>query len=94
MTCQLGDAMQAAQRALALREQQADPTGVGRNLHDQLRLALRWRALQSLPPSSVTAGMFTVSLNASPPDLQLDFVTPRAGAPDVTGLQLMEPSGG
>jgi DNA-binding CsgD family transcriptional regulator/tetratricopeptide (TPR) repeat protein len=32
VTCQLGDAMQAAQRALALREQQADPTGVGRNL--------------------------------------------------------------
>ena len=32
VTCQLDDAMQAAKRALALREQQADPTGVGHNL--------------------------------------------------------------
>ena len=32
VTCQLDDAMQAAKRALVLREQQADPTGVGHNL--------------------------------------------------------------
>ena len=31
-TCLIGDAMQAAERALALREAQADPSGVGRNL--------------------------------------------------------------
>jgi DNA-binding CsgD family transcriptional regulator/tetratricopeptide (TPR) repeat protein len=32
VTCQLDDAMQAAKRALVLREQQGDPTGVGHNL--------------------------------------------------------------
>jgi DNA-binding CsgD family transcriptional regulator/tetratricopeptide (TPR) repeat protein len=32
VTCQLDDATQAAKRALMLREQQADKTGVGRNL--------------------------------------------------------------
>src|SRR6478752_6768943 len=32
VTCQLDDAMQAAKRALVLREQQSDPTGVGHNL--------------------------------------------------------------
>lgn len=69
----------------------ADRPGVGRNLHDQVRLPLRWHALppaQDLPASSVTAGFFTVSLVASPPDLQMDFVDPRtAGAPQL-GLDI------
>ena len=51
-----------------------------RNLHDQLRLPLRYPSLQPLPASTVSAGMFTVSLNASPPDLQMDFVDAAAPA--------------
>jgi choline dehydrogenase len=75
----------------------ADRPGVGRNLHDQLRLPLRWQALppsQDLPASSVTAGFFTVSLVASPPDLQMDFVDPRtAGAPQLgLDITLVQPS--
>ena len=31
-TCRIGEALRAAERALALREEQGDPTGVGRNL--------------------------------------------------------------
>jgi choline dehydrogenase len=73
----------------------ADRPGVGANLHDQVWLPLRWRALppaEALAESSVTAGLFTVSLVASPPDLQMDFVDPRrAGAPlvglDITNVQ-------
>ena len=73
----------------------ADRAGVGGNLHDQVRVALSWRALppaESFPESSVTAGLFTVSLVASPPDLQIDFVDPRtAGEPrlgvDITMVQ-------
>jgi choline dehydrogenase len=60
-----------------------------------VRVALSWRALppaESFPESSVTAGLFTVSLVASPPDLQIDFVDPRtAGEPrlgvDITMVQ-------
>ncbi len=72
----------------------ADRQGVGGNLHDQLRLALRYAALQELPASTVSAGMFTVSLSASPPDLQMDLVTPRAGGPPELGLDvtLVRPS--
>ncbi len=69
----------------------ADRPGVGRNLHDQLRLPLRWQALppaQNLPASSVTAGFFTVSLVASPPDLQMDFVDPRAAGGPQLGLDI------
>ena len=69
----------------------ADRPGVGANLHDQMRLPLRWRAMppaEALAESSVTAGLFTVSLVASPPDLQMDFVDPRrAGAP-LVGLDI------
>ncbi|MFN7977284.1 MAG: GMC family oxidoreductase N-terminal domain-containing protein [Vicinamibacterales bacterium] len=59
----------------------ADRAGVGRNLHAHLRIAVRWQAIDAalaLPASTVTAGMFTVSLSASPPDLQIDLVDPRA----------------
>ena len=38
-TCLIGDAMQAAEQALALREAQADPSGVGRNLRWMSTLA-------------------------------------------------------
>jgi choline dehydrogenase len=71
-----------------------DRAGVGGNLHDQMRLALRYASLQELPASTVTAGMFTVSLHASPPDLQMDLVTPRAGGPQELTLDvtLVRPS--
>ena len=73
----------------------ADRRGVGGNLHDQVRVPLRWQGLPpvaNLPASTVTAGLFTVSLVASPPDLQIDFVDPRvAGALqigfDITAVQ-------
>lgn len=72
----------------------ADRPGVGANLHDQLRLALRYASLRELPASTVSAGMFTVSVHASPPDLQMDLVTPRAGGPQDLGLDvtLVRPS--
>lgn len=72
----------------------ADRAGVGRNLHDQVRLALRYQSLQPLPASTVSAGMFTVSLNASPPDLQMDLIEPRAGTTPELGLDvtLVRPS--
>jgi len=69
----------------------ADLPGVGRNLHAQVRLAVRWRATDAglaLPPSTVTAGMFTVSLSASPPDLQMDLVDPRAARGPWTGIDV------
>lgn len=71
-----------------------DRAGVGANLHDQMRLALRYASLQELPASTVSAGMFTVSLHASPPDLQMDLVTPRGGGPQELGLDvtLVRPS--
>ncbi len=69
-----------------------DRPGVGRNAHDQLRLPIRYPALpavQTLPASTVSAGMFTVSLNASPPDLQMDFVERRAGTAPELGLDVI-----
>jgi choline dehydrogenase len=74
-----------------------DRPGVGRNLHDQVRLPLRWPALPpalSLPESTVSVGMFTVSLAASPPDLQWDFLDPRAcGGPEIgLDLTLVQPT--
>lgn len=74
-----------------------DRPGVGRNLHDHVRVSVRWDALppaRDLPASSVTAGMFTVSLNASPPDLQMDFVDPaNAHAPELgIDVTLVQPA--
>lgn len=69
----------------------ADLPGVGRNLHAQVRLPVRWRATDAalaLPPSTVTAGMFTVSLSASPPDLQVDLVDPRGARGPWTGIDV------
>lgn len=66
----------------------ADRPGVGGNLHDQVRLPLRWQTTGTWPASSVTAGMFTVSLSASPPDLQMDFTLPRDGTAPAIGLDV------
>jgi choline dehydrogenase len=68
-----------------------DRPGVGANLHDQVGVPLRWQALppaQNFPDSSVTAGLFTVSLVASPPDLQIDFVDPRTSGDGTLGVDL------
>ena len=48
----------------------ADLPGVGRDLQDHLKLSVRWKARTVLPASTVTAGLYTSSLAASPPDLQ------------------------
>jgi choline dehydrogenase len=48
----------------------ADLPGAGANLHDHLRLSIRWRSRVTLPGSSVTAGLFTRTRGASIPDLQ------------------------
>jgi choline dehydrogenase len=53
-----------------------DLPGVGTNLQDHLKLSIRWNGLTTLPPSTVTAGLFVRSRGASgegattPPDLQ------------------------
>lgn len=70
----------------------ADRPGVGGNLHDQQAVALRWRALEpalGLVESTVSAGMFTVSLNASPPDLQMDYLDPRAAGGPLLGIDVI-----
>jgi choline dehydrogenase len=51
----------------------ADLPGVGANLHDHPRVSVRWGSKQSLPASTVSAGLFTYSQRGStprPPDLQ------------------------
>jgi len=75
----------------------ADRAGVGRNLQDHMQISLRWQARGAaldLPESTVSAGMFTVSLNASPPDLQMDYIDPRAAGGPVLGIDivLVQPS--
>ena len=72
----------------------ADRAGVGRNLHDQIVVPLRYGSRQALAASTVSAGMFTVSLSASPPDLQFDFVEPRPGRAAEIGVDvtLVRPS--
>jgi choline dehydrogenase len=53
-----------------------DLPGVGANLQDHLKLSIRWNGQTTLPPSTVTAGLFVRSPAASgegattPPDLQ------------------------
>ena len=50
-----------------------DLPGVGANLQDHPRVAVRWAARQPLAASSVSAGLFTSSSRAAaarPPDLQ------------------------
>jgi choline dehydrogenase len=56
----------------------ADLPGVGANLQDHLKISIRWAGLGMLPPSTVTAGLFTWSWpermtaarRQQPPDLQ------------------------
>ena len=53
----------------------ADLPGVGSNLQDHLKLSIRWNGRTTLPPSTVTAGMFVRSQRSaepagSAPDLQ------------------------
>ena len=56
----------------------SDLRGVGNHLQDHLKLSIRWQGKTVLPPSSVTAGLFTSSSGApsssaalsQPPDLQ------------------------
>lgn len=70
----------------------ADRPGVGRNLHDHQQVSLRWQAkgpALDLPESTVSAGMFTVSLNASPPDLQMDYLDPRAAGAALLGVDVV-----
>lgn len=50
-----------------------DAPDVGANLHDRPRVAVRWAGKTLLPPSSVSAGLFTRSvggITAEPPDIQ------------------------
>jgi choline dehydrogenase len=53
-----------------------DLPGVGENLQDHLKLSVRWNGVTTLPPSTVTAGMFVRSRalggegGSAPPDLQ------------------------
>ena len=51
-----------------------DLAGVGGNLHDHLRVGVRWAARQPLAPSTVSAGLFafstTAAARAAAPDLQ------------------------
>ena len=54
----------------------ADVRAVGANLQDHLKLSIRWNGRTTLPPSTVTAGMFVYSRSSvtngvsTPPDLQ------------------------
>ena len=42
-----------------------DLAGVGGNLQDHLRVSVRWQAKHPLPPSTVSAGLFTYSARAA-----------------------------
>jgi choline dehydrogenase len=61
-----------------------DAPEVGANLLDRPRVVIRWQGRTTLPPSSVSAGLFTRSAGrnaASPPDLQF-YVGRGVDAPD------------
>jgi choline dehydrogenase len=59
----------------------ADLPGVGANLHDHVRVPIRWSSPKPFGASTVTAGLFTVSLAAAPPDLQMDFALENGARP-------------
>jgi len=69
----LGPASQLAEHNIPVL---VDLPGVGQNLQDHLKLSVRWNGLTTLPPSTVTAGMFLRSRalggegGSAPPDLQ------------------------
>lgn len=84
----IGPAAHLRERGVAVV---ADRAGVGRNLQAHVGLPMRWEAkglALTVPESTVSAGMFTVSLNASPPDLQWDFLDPRAAGAPVLGIDI------
>jgi choline dehydrogenase len=61
-----------------------DAPDVGANLQDRPRVAIRWRGRQTLPPSSVSAGLFTWAARGAamtPPDIQF-YVGRGVDAPD------------
>ncbi len=61
-----------------------DAPEVGANLQDRPRVALRWNGRTTLPPSSVSAGLFTWATRGAaptPPDLQF-YVGRGVDAPD------------
>jgi choline dehydrogenase len=61
-----------------------DAPDVGANLQDRPRVAIRWRGRRTLPPSSVSAGLFTWAAGREgdgPPDIQF-YVGRGADAPD------------
>jgi choline dehydrogenase len=51
----------------------ADVPGVGQNLQDHLKLSIRWRGTGTLPPSTVTAGMFLHSRKSPGPEQSPDL---------------------
>jgi choline dehydrogenase len=78
----------------------ADVPGVGQNLQDHVKLAIRWNGKSELPASSVTAGLFTHSSSAAagsgtrPPDLQF-HVGSGADQPDrfvTIAVSLVQPA--
>jgi choline dehydrogenase len=64
----------------------ADAPGVGANLHDHPRVSVRWQGRTTLPPSAVSAGLFTWSARGpvpAPPDIQF-YVGRGIDQPDPT----------
>jgi len=71
-TCLIGDAMRAAEQALALREAQADPSGVGRNLRWMSTLAwLSGRRAEM--ERQLTAALEVLEVQSPGPDLAMAY---------------------
>jgi DNA-binding CsgD family transcriptional regulator/tetratricopeptide (TPR) repeat protein len=71
-TCLLGEAMQAAERALALREAQGDPSGVGRNLRWMSSLA--WLSgRRAAMENRLTAALRVLEVQPPGPDLAMAY---------------------
>jgi choline dehydrogenase len=77
----IGPAEPLKRHGIAVR---VDAPEVGANLQDRLRVAVRWHARKTLPPSSVSAGLFTWAARGTsdgPPDIQF-YVGRGVDAPD------------
>jgi DNA-binding CsgD family transcriptional regulator len=71
-TCLIGDAMRAAEQALALREAQADPSGVGRNLRWMSTLA--WLSGRRADMERrLTAALEVLEVQPPGPDLAMAY---------------------
>jgi ATP/maltotriose-dependent transcriptional regulator MalT len=71
-TCLIGEAMQAAERALALREAQSDPSGVGRNLRWMSSLA--WLSGRRADMERrLTAALGVLEMQPPGPDLAMAY---------------------